>query len=93
MSNNPARDLLAQADHHRKTAAAAETARVRIRLGERPQTRRGLLGFWREEVPHPTEFDAAETHAIYEALAIVRENNARAAAANEARVTVTEVTA
>ncbi|MFB7798955.1 hypothetical protein [Isoptericola sp. NPDC056134] len=90
MSTNPARALLDEADRHHKTARGADRAMTKIRLGERPQTRRGLLGFWREDAPRPCEFDHEETAAIYEALAIVRDRSHEAAAKVEARVTVTE---
>lgn len=92
MSETP-RDLLARADRHRHTESAAEWARTKIRLGETPIMRRGVLTFRKKpDVYRECEFTAEETRAIYAALAIVRQENREAAAALEKRVTTTEAT-
>lgn len=89
-SKQTPRELLAQADRERATVSAAEWARTNIRLGERPVQREGLLRF-RKKRPEDREcvFDAAQTAAIYGALAIVRDNARRRAEELEARVTAT----
>lgn len=76
MSDATPRELLAIADRHKRLADAADSARAKIRLGERPVQRGGLLGFLRRQ-PHQVDvfFDADETAAIYDALAIVRNDS------------------
>lgn len=74
------RGQLAEADRLRAIAAESESARVKIRLGERPIVRRGVLGFWRpSEVLPEQSFTQAETNAIYDALAKVRDDAQRRA--------------
>lgn len=82
------RELLAQADRERATVSAADWARAKIRLGEKPVQRGGLLRF-RKGRPEEREcvFDAGQTAAIYAALAIVRDDAKRRADELEARVT------
>lgn len=85
------RGLINAADRHRRVANAAESARVKIRLGEKPVTSRGRLWFKPQEpTHHVTQFDEAETSAIYEALAKVRDENNAAADNLEQRVSVAE---
>lgn len=82
------RRLLARADQHRTTAQAADSARCKIRLGQRPVQRRGLLRFMpKRPTDYVTEFTAAETTAIYRALWIV-EQDERAAAVECERMAV-----
>lgn len=74
------RGQLAEADRLRAIASESESARVKIRLGERPIVRRGVLGFWRRsEVLPEQSFTQAETNAIYDALAKVRDDARRRA--------------
>lgn len=89
MSNMTPRELLAAADRHRRTERAAEYARVRIRLWEKPVQRKGLLGFLAKATDTAPDqfFTAAETDAIYEALLIVQRENREAADRYEQRVT------
>src|SRR5690554_1354412 len=73
MGEQTPREVLAEADRHHRLANAADFAMVKIRLGERPVTGGGRLWFRpKREGEHVAEFDAAETSALYEALADVR---------------------
>lgn len=75
-----ARANIDMADRHRKVANAAEMARVNIRLGRDPKVERRRTFRVDTKV-----FDAFETQALYEALAIVRDDNEKAAADYERR--------
>lgn len=69
MSDLDARELLKQADKYTRYSRACDTARVKIRLGEKPAMSGGILGFFRREKGYPDlTFTAEETSAIYEAL-------------------------
>ena len=82
------RKLLALADQHRGTAAAAEWARTKIRLGEEPIMSGGLLRFKKNPGDYrELTFTAAEVAAIYQALAKVRQDEEQLADSYEARVT------
>jgi hypothetical protein len=74
------RQQLARIDRHRQLADSAESARVKIRLSGKPTASRGLLGFLkRSDVWIDQHFTQAETDAIYDALASVRNDERRAA--------------
>ncbi len=81
MSESTPREVMAQADQHHQLARSADAAMVKIRLGERPVTsgRRTWFRPSREGGLVTTEFDAAETRALYEALADVRNRHQREA--------------
>ncbi|RHA38723.1 hypothetical protein [Cellulomonas rhizosphaerae] len=93
MTEQTPRELLAEADQQRALADGADWAMTKIRLGEKPEVRKGRVGFWRrhKEDPsvRPLEFTAAATSALYLALAEVRGNATRKADELEARVGVT----
>lgn len=74
------REYLEYADRHRRLANGAETARVSIRLGKKPQTEHRRTFRLDTKV-----FTRDETWALYEALAIVRDNNEKLAADFEQR--------
>jgi hypothetical protein len=69
--SDDARQILNEADRHRRQADAADLARTKIRLGEKPSMSRGILGF-RTEGHTELVFTADETHALYEALIVLR---------------------
>lgn len=74
------RDKLAEVDRQRRIADDAESARGKIRLGSRPRQRYGLLAFLSgDEVWPDQHFEQAETNAIYDALAVVRDDAQRRA--------------
>jgi hypothetical protein len=80
VSERTPREILAEADWHRQREQAANLARAKIRLGEKPVQRRGLLGFRKKpDAYRELEFDRDETNAIYEALAIVQRDYREAA--------------
>ena len=73
------REQLAEADRQRQIANDAESARGSIRLGQKALVKRGLLGFpksghWGEKF-----LTQAETNAVYDALAKVRDDARRRA--------------
>lgn len=73
------REQLAEVDRQRKIADDAERARGSIRVGQTPVMKRGLLGFpktghWGEKF-----LTQAETNAVYDALAKVRDDAQRRA--------------
>lgn len=85
------REVINAADRHRAAERAADWAQTKIRLGEKPVQRRGLLGFRkRSDAYREMEFTAEETRAIYEALSIVRRDHRDEAARYEAMVTTEE---
>lgn len=88
MAEQTARELLAEADRHKRIADAAEYARTLIRLGEPVQQSRGILGFWKRHPERPHVFDEATTWAVYEALATVVEHHEQIRRRLEARVEV-----
>lgn len=69
---NALRESLARVDRLRAEAAAADSARVTIRLSGQPIARRGLLGFMKRGDWPDQIFTRGETNAIYDALAVVR---------------------
>lgn len=78
--------VLAEAERERRQESAAEMGRVHIRLWQRPVIRRRLLVFRAKGYGYTDqEFDQDETNAIYEALAIVRDNHAKRAAELESK--------
>jgi hypothetical protein len=89
MKSTPLDDLkavLRAAERERDLEQAADFGRVKIRLQARPTVRRRLLVFRSEGPGYPDhEFDQAETDALYEALAIVRDDHAKRAAELEAK--------
>jgi hypothetical protein len=68
------REQLAEADRQRQIAHDAESARGTIRLGQTPIVRRGLLGFPKTESWAEKFLTRAETNAVYDALAKVRDD-------------------
>lgn len=64
------RELLAQADRHKRLASAADMARVHIRLGNKPRVEQR-----RTFKVDTTVFTRDETTALYEALGIVMRNH------------------
>ncbi|HEY3559638.1 MAG TPA: hypothetical protein VGL05_19350 [Kribbella sp.] len=81
------RDKLAEVDRQRRIADEAESARGKIRLGQRPVQRFGLLAFLSRTDPWPDQhFSQEETNAIYDALAVVRENARKRAAEIEKQI-------
>lgn len=76
------RDLLAQADRHKKVAHGADMARVSIRLGRNPKVEQ------RRTFKVDTKvFTAFETNALYEALGIVMRDHEALAKKCEERAT------
>lgn len=68
------RDLLAQADYHKRLASAADMARVHIRLGSKPRVEQR-----RAFKVDTTVFTRDQTTALYEALGMVmRDHEAKA---------------
>ena len=82
-----ARDILAKADYFQSLERAADTARVKIRLGAKPVMRLGLLGFLGRSDSRELFFSGEETDAIYSALGKVGMESRELARDYEARVT------
>lgn len=84
-------EIIDEARRERRLEEAADMGRVHIRLGEKPVTSKGRLWFRPKQVGgHVTEFNASETRAIYEALAIVQGQHRKRAEELESQVTVVE---
>jgi hypothetical protein len=73
------REQLAEADRQRKIADDAECARGSIRVGQKPVMKRGLLGFPKTALWAEKLLTQAETNAVYDALARVRDDARRRA--------------
>jgi hypothetical protein len=93
MTKETTRDLIAEADRLKRWSQEAEFARTLIRLWERPKMRKGLLGFFgRSSGYEDVQFNQAQTDAIYQALARVRDDYARQAEEIERRIPAPEPT-
>lgn len=73
------REQLAEIDRLRGIADGAESARGSIRLGQTPIMHRGLLGFPKTPTWSEKCLTHAETNAVYDALAKVRDDAQRRA--------------
>ena len=76
------RALLAEADRHKRVADAAESIRLKMRLGAPAAVRRGALGWlrWTNDPKGHYEFEELGgelNSAVYEALGQVQQANLR----------------